>query len=149
VGIWCYLCDSNFANGYYALITNAISTSLRLSPSNASVASGWYYFVGGMVPKWKKWLDFGSSQHKHHLREVAMTVNPETNTHYMGMHIRADLKDAIKKSQVLTLGGTADTVQTKKPKTRPSTQVGIEFLRPDSETGLTIEDIVATHRPET
>ena len=151
-GIWVYVCDTNMENGQFAFVlSQPAANQIVVTPPFSTVPeAGWYWFLGAIDPQWFKWFDFGSPHHKHHLREIAITVGPESATHYMGLHVYADLDEAtIRRSFRLTMGGTVDPVHTQPIKDRSATQVGVKWHRPSSLTGLKIGDVTVTQHTET
>ena len=149
-GIYVYVCDSQYRNGQYALISSNNATTITITPDFAQpVAAGWFWYIGGIVPIYTKWFDYGSPQHKQKLYAIDVTVKPENTTNYnfMTIHGMQDLNTAIRTSKTNQIGNTADTVQTFKLQDKESTQTGFRIIRPSSLDPLHIEDITLIHSP--
>jgi hypothetical protein len=147
--VWVYVCDTNGENGQWAKVVSNTATALTVSPNfTTAPAAGWYWFLGGIVPSWTKWFDFGSPQHRHQMHGIAITVVPETGTtgNRVFVHGMQDLSSAIRTHKVFTIGGTADVTNTIRLSDKPANQHGVRVFRPSSEYGLTIEDITIEHR---
>ncbi|MHC4616329.1 MAG: DUF3383 family protein [Planctomycetota bacterium] len=155
-GIWVYICDTNYQNGQYALVSANTATTITITPnpSTAPVA-GWHWYLGGIVPSWLKWLDFGSPQHKQRLDAINVTTDPVTSDadNYLAVHIMHDLSTTIRTredSSVVApaqIGGSNDVTNTFKPGLERAIQHGIKIERPSSTHDFKIEDITITHDP--
>lgn len=150
-GLYIYVCDSQLRNGQFHKVVDWNTTFHRAHiPPEASVTvkAGWYWFLGGIVPRWKKWWDYGSPQHKQKTYSLIMTVDPNEGAsgNNLAVHGYQDLVETIRTTQLVALGGTADTVHRVDILDKPATQQGLEIIRPSSEHDLQIEDLVLTHR---
>jgi hypothetical protein len=147
-GVYVVLCDTNLQNLEYRLITANTADTITITPQTAAVA-GWYWFLGGIVPYWKKWSDFNSPQHKRTVHAANVTVDPGQGAsgNRMALIQMHDLSSTEIQSDVVALGGTADTVSTVRFKQKPHNQFGLKITRPNSSYDFKIEDITLTHRP--
>jgi hypothetical protein len=151
-GIWVYVCDANMENGQFGLLlsqTNA-NTFVCYPAFSTSPEAGWYWFLGGIVPEWFKWFDFGSPQHEHQLREISLTIGRQTSTHYAGLQVYHALNSTTSRASYrVTLGGSTDTETTTRITDKASPHIGVRFKRPSSLVGLTLSDITLTQHSET
>jgi len=151
-GVFLTVCDTNGENLQYRRITDNDATTITISPDfTTAPVAGWYWFIGGIVPKWKKWFDFGAPQHKHKLHGIAITTDPEYHEDYNRMFIHGYQnldEDTVRTKKAIVLDSTADTTNTIMMADQPATQHGIEVLRPSSQADLNIEDITFTQRPK-
>jgi hypothetical protein len=151
-GLYIYVCDSQFRNGQFHRVVGWNTTFHRahIPPeASVSIAAGWYWYLAGLVPRWKKWWDWGSPQHKQKVYSLAFTADPTQGAsgNTLAVHGYQDLIDTIRTTQTVALGGTNDTVHRVDIMDKPSTQQALEIIRPSSEYDLQIEDMVVTHRP--
>lgn len=149
-GVFVYICDSNGENGQYRRVEEVSGALLYVNFAfDPAPAAGWYWFLGGIVPSWEKWLDFGSPQHKQRVHSAAISVDPgeAASGNRLFLHSKQDLSDTVRTKHVQALGGTADTVNTIKLMDKPATQHAIKILRPNSVQGFKLEDITITHNP--
>ena len=150
-GCYIYICDTNMENGQYLkVITNTASTvTLTPAPATTPVA-GWYWFMGGIVPIWNKWFDFGSPHHKNKVFGVAVAVDPseEDTGNKLALHGAQDLDNTVRTTRVIPIGGDADTVNSFHLRDKYATQQGLKLLRPNSEHDLKIRSITVTHSPK-
>jgi len=151
-GVYAFVCDTNMLNGAYGKIESNGSNTITISPAPSTTpAAGWYWYIGGIVPKWRKWMDFGSPQHKNKTHGVSVTIDPGGGATFNVICLQSmqDLSSTVRTSHVkkIAIGGTQDTVNTFKLADQPATQQGFILLRPNSEEPLIIEDITVTHRP--
>jgi hypothetical protein len=149
-GVYLYVCDSNYRNGQYALVTANTATTVTVTPDFANTpAAGWYWFMGGIVPTYTKWFDYGSPQHKNKLHGVAISVKPETgsNGNTLVLHGMQDLSTTIRTTKTAAIGGSADTTQVLRLQDKEATQTGLKIMRPSSRWPLKIEDITLVHAP--
>jgi len=145
-------CTADGQNLQYALITSNTSNTVTITPVPSSTPEGgWRWFLGGIVPTWYKWFDFGSPQHLQKLVAFAFTTNPNvaSDRNYLHMLYYHDLKTTLRRSYTQQLGTSNDTVNTIEFKEREATQHGVKFIRPSSEHDLNVEDITITHHPLT
>lgn len=165
IGCYCYVCRSNYRDGLYGLVAARVGQNITLwvedasewpdyvDPTAAGAAAagitGWLWFVGGIVPSWSKWFDFGSPQHKQKVVAVTVTVDPneEATNNTLALHFRQDLNTTVRVTKTVALGGSASTVNTLKPLDKASTQFGLEIIRPGVRHGFQLEDITITHNP--
>lgn len=149
-GIYVYVCDSNYRNGQYSRIVSNSATAITVTPKfETTPAAGWFWFIGGIVPTWLKWFDFGSPNHKSKIYSVAVTTrqNDGTTNNTMACHTYQSLSSTVRTTKTQTLGTGEDTTNTFKPDDQPNTQHGVKLIRPHTEYGLEIDDITITHRP--
>jgi hypothetical protein len=149
-GVYVYVCDANYRNGQYALVAANTATTITVTPNfSTDPVAGWYWFLGGIVPTYTKWIDYGSPQHKNKLHGVAVTVKPESGTdgNNLVLHGMQDLVSTIRTTKTAAIGGQADTVQVLRLQDKEATQTGIKIMRPSSRWPLKIEDITLVHAP--
>lgn len=149
MGVWIYLCDANYRSGQYVRVVSNSATQVTVTPvPSTTPVAGWLWFLGGIVPTWTKWFDFGAAQHKHKIHGIAVTVRPgETaDGNVMAVHGMQDLDSTIRTTCTMQLGSGADTVQTVFPQDKHSTQHGVQLLRPSTQHGLGIDDVTIAHR---
>ena len=147
-GVYVYVCDANFRSGQYALVAANTATTITVTPNFATTpAAGWFWFMGGIVPTYTKWIDYGSPQHKNKLHGVAITVKPETGSdgNTLVLHGMQDLSATIRTTKTAAIGGSADTVQVLRLQDKEATQTGIKIMRPSSRWPLKIEDLTLVH----
>jgi len=149
-GIWVYVCDTDLQNGQYALVASNTASTITVTPNfSTTPEAGWYWFLGGIVPIWRKWTDFGSPQHRNRMYGVSVTVQPETQStgNYLGIQGMQDLSTTERTAKVEQIGGSNDSTQTFELKDQPATTHGIQIKRPNSEVGLKVESVVMVHTP--
>jgi len=149
-GVWLYVCDSNLRNGQWGLVSANTATTITVTPNFVNTPeAGWYWFMGGIVPSWTKWFDFGSPQHKTKVRGMSITIDPSEGSsgNNIAIHNMQNLDTTIRESKVINLGDSADTVNTFDLHDRPATQHGFKLMRPSSVHDLKVEDITIFHRP--
>ena len=150
-GCYIYVCDTNMENGQYLkVISNTVNT-VTVTPAPATTpGSGWYWFMGGIVPIWSKWFDFGSPQHKNKVFGVAVAVDPGEgdDSNKLALHGMQDLSSTVRTTRVIPIGGSADTVNSFHLRDKYATHQGLKLLRPNSEQGLKIRSITVTHSPK-
>jgi len=151
-GVFLAVCDTNGESLQYRRIVDNDATTITLAPDfDTAPVAGWYWFIGGIVPRWKKWFDFNAPQHKHKIHGLAVTTDPLYHENYNRMFIHGyqNLDETtVRTNANIVLDSTADTTNTLMLADRPATQQGIEILRPSSSTDLNIEDITITHKPQ-
>ena len=149
-GCYLYVCDTNGKSGQYALVASNDATTVTVTPnfSTAPVA-GWYWFLGGIVPTWTKWFDWGSPQHRSKLYGSVITVDPgeSSSGNKMFLHGMQNLSTTVRTAKRLSLGGSQDSTNTINLSDKPANQHGITVKRPNSVQGLKIEDITLVHAP--
>ena len=149
-GVWCLFCDTNLENLEYALVVSNTATAVTVTPAlDGSPAAGWYWFLGGINPVWRKWFDFGSPQHKQKIFGVAITVEPVTGTdgNRMALHGMQELDTEIRARVVQDLGGTNDLVNTLNLSDRYATHHGLELNRPNAVHDFKLVSITIEHAP--
>jgi len=147
-GVYVYVCDANYRNGQYALVSGNTAATITVTPNfTTTPAAGWFWFLGGIVPTYTKWIDYGSPQHKNKLHGVAITVKPESGSdgNTLVLHGMQDLVATIRTTKTAAIGGQADTVQVLRLQDKEATQTGIKIMRPSSRWPLKIEDITMVH----
>ena len=150
VGCYVYICNATGQYGQYCLVSANTATTITITPDPYDTpAAGWLWFLGGIVPTWTKWFDFGSPQHRSHVRGVAITVAPGEGTsgNTLFLHGLQNLSATVRTARTLALGGTMDTTNVLNPSDKPANQHGISIKRPSSSHGLKIEDITIVHEP--
>ena len=148
-GVWVFVCDTNFRNGQYARIVTNDATTITVSPDFVTTpATGWYWYIGGIVPSWMKWQDWGSPQHRNKVHGIAVTIRQTelTTGNTLAVHEMQDLDPTIRVTKTMPLGVGNDSVQTVYPADKPSNQFGIKVMRPSSNYDLQIDDITVAHR---
>jgi predicted aconitase with swiveling domain len=148
-GVWVYVCDTNFRNGQYARVVSNTATIITVSPNfTTAPEAGWYWYVGGIVPSWTKWVDWGSPQHRAKVHGISITVpTSEGSTgNTLAVHQMQDLSTTIRVTKTLPLGTGQDTTQTVYPSDKIANQHGIKIMRPSSTHDLEIDDITISHR---
>lgn len=149
-GCYLYICDTNMENGQYLKVVTNTANTVTVTPNPSSTpAAGWYWFMGGIVPTWTKWFDFGSPQHKNKVHGVAVAIDPGEGAggNRMALHGMQDLSSTVRTKKVIALGGSADTVNSFHLRDQYATQQGLKFLRPNSEHDLKLRSITVTHSP--
>ena len=150
-GAYVFLCDTNGENGAYAIVTDNATSTITISPCPATdPEAGWYWFLGGIVPTWMKWTDFGSPQHKQKVLGMAITTDPQPGTegNRVFFHGMQDLISTVRTTKNQLIGEDNDTVNTINQSDKPATQHGFRIFRPSSKYKLKIEDITITHYPQ-
>jgi len=149
MGVWAFVCSSTFTNGQYARVVSNNATTITVSPNfTTAPVAGWYWYVGGIVPQWTKWLDWGSPQHKNKVHGVAVTVrqNETATGNTLAIHEMQDLSTTIRVSKTMPLGTAQDSTQTVYPADQACNQTGLKLMRPSSVHDLEIDDITISHR---
>lgn len=147
--VWLYVCDTNFRNGQWARVVSNTATAVTVTPNYSTTpAAGWFWFLGGIVPSWMKWFDWGSPQHRHKTHGVAVTVQPgqAASGNTIAVHGYQDLDNTVRTTKLLAIGAGTDTTQTVYPADQITNQTGIKIMRPSSEYDLKIDDITISHR---
>jgi hypothetical protein len=148
-GCWLFICDTNYRNGQWARVVSNTATTITVTPNYSTTpVAGWYWFIGGIVPSWMKWMDFGSPQHRHKIHGIAVTVQPgeASSGNTLAVHGMQNLDTTIRTTKTLPLGTGQDTTQTVYLADQTTNQTGIKLMRPSSEYGLNIDDITISHR---
>lgn len=149
-GVYVFLCDSNYDNGEYARISTNSATQITVTPvPTTTPAAGWHWYIGGIVPSWMKWFDFGSPHHKNKLGGIAITT-PQTESstgNYLTVLGMQDLSSTVRTHKSQQIGSGQDTTNTIKLSDKPATQNGIKIIRPSSDYSLEIDDITVIHAP--
>jgi hypothetical protein len=149
-GVWVYVCDTSFRNGQYVRVVSNTATQITVSPNfTQTPAAGWYWYIGGIVPSWTKWMDWTSSQHKNKVHGVAITVRQQAETatgNTLAIHEMQALSTTIRVTKTMPLGTGNDTTQTVYPADQAANQTGLKIMRPSSEHDLQIDDITVSHR---
>lgn len=149
-GVYIAFCTADGQNLQYALTTSNTADTVTITPVPSSLPeAGWRWFLGGIVPTWFKWMDFGSPQHLQKLVALAFTTEPNVDSdgNFMHMLYYHDLITTLRGSYTQQIGSSNDTVNTLEFRDREATQHGIRLIRPSSEHDLNIEDITITHHP--
>ena len=149
-GCYLYVCDTNGEHGQYALVASNDATIITVTPSFAAVpVAGWHWFLGGIVPTWTKWFDWGSPQNRSKMHGTIITVAPgeSADGNNLYLHGLQDLSSSVRTSKTLPLGGAQDSTNTLNLSDQPANQHGISIKRPNSVQGLKIEDITLVHAP--
>jgi len=149
-GCYLYVCNTDGKYGQYALVASNDATTVTVTPnfSTAPVA-GWHWFLGGIVPTWTKWFDWGSPQHRSKMYGTVITVNPgeSASGNKMFLHGMQNLSTTVRTAKRLSLGGSQDSTNTINLSDKPANQHGISVKRPNSVQGFKIEDITLVHSP--
>ena len=149
-GVYLAFCEADGQSLQYGLVTANAAGTVTITPVPTTLPeAGWRWFLGGIVPTWMKWFDFGSPQHLQKVVALAFSSNPDQTAARNFLHLLYyhDLKSSVRKSITQQLGTTIDTVNTLQLKDREATQHGFKMIRPSSERDLVIEDITITHHP--
>ena len=150
VGCYLYVCDTDGKYGQYALVADNDATTVTVTPSFATVpVAGWHWFLGGIVPTWTKWFDWGAPQHRSKMHGTVITIAPgeEASGNNLYLHGMQSLSSTVRTAKKLALGGSQDTTNTLNLSDKPANQHGISIKRPNSVQGLKIEDIGLVHSP--
>ena len=150
-GVYLFVCDTNGENGVYGRMVDNAESSVTITPiPGATPAAGWYWFMGGIVPTWMKWTDFGSPQHKQKMHGFVFSIDPNRSTSgndRVFLHGMQDLRTTVRTTKSVTIGeADDDTVNVLKLKDQAATQHGFRFFRPSSVDGLRLQDFTMIHR---
>ena len=149
-GCYLYICDTDGKSGQYALVAANDATTITVTPNFASTpVAGWHWFLGGIVPTWTKWFDWGAPQTRSKLHGTIITVAPGESASGNNMYVHGiqDLSTTVRTTKTIPLGGGQDSTNTINLSDKPANQHGISIKRPNSEQGLKIEDIGLVHAP--
>jgi len=150
MGCYLYVCDTDGKSGQYALVATNDATTVTVTPNfTTAPVAGWHWFLGGIVPTYTKWFDWGAPQHRSKLYGTVITVAPgeSATANKMFLHGMQDLSTGIRSAKRLALGGSQDSTNTINLSDQPANQHGISIKRPNSVQGLKIEDITLVHAP--
>jgi len=150
-GIYLFVCDTNGENAAYGRVVSNTQSTVTITPAPSTTpVADWYWFMGGIVPTWLKWTDFGSPQHKQKTHGFTFTIDPNQSTSgndRVFLHGLQDLRTTVRTKKNVTIGAaTDDTVNVLKLMDKPATQHGFRFFRPSSVDGLRVQDFTMIHR---
>jgi len=150
VGCYLYICDTDGKNGQYALVAANDATTVTVTPSFATApVAGWHWFLGGIVPTWTKWFDWGAPQHRSKMHGTVITIAPgeSASGNNLYLHGMQSLSNTVRTSKTLALGGSQDSTNTLNLSDKPANQHGVSIKRPNSVQGLKLEDMGLVHSP--